>query len=79
MPARLRGWWFDSEACVKKSIIPRSMRDLLSLIMSGDAGSESGMTISIMKFLIERLLRIASMEDAPEYISSSFKHTPAAV
>ncbi len=51
---------FQNLRLSKKGVIPHSMRDLLSLIMSGDAGSESGMTVLIMTFLIERPFWTAS-------------------
>jgi len=41
-----------AEAVRKKGVIPCSMRDLLIPIQSGDAGSESGMTVLRCNFLL---------------------------
>ena len=38
----------------KKGVIPYLIRELLSLIKAGDAGSGSGMTVPMMNYRIER-------------------------
>lgn len=61
----ISGYLKRSEKCV----ILRSMRDLLTLLKAGDAGSGAGMTIPMMNILNKRPFLTAS-------IRRSFSHIP---